>query len=137
MDKLKEYRKYFMQNIYELDECLLLIQSIANQSGDINKTRFAKALGRIQSQLFSNLILLITKCFDKPDSKHPTVSIRSILELLKDSKDEIEITSIKPCKRILMEFGINLDESVQDKAEFIDVIAEHYNHKINGYITST
>jgi hypothetical protein len=42
MTKLKEYTKYFKYNVYELDECLLLIESIENQSDNINLTYFLK-----------------------------------------------------------------------------------------------
>jgi len=93
--KLKDLLKYYKQNIYELDECIIPIEKIAEKSNEINVTSHKLILARIQNMLFDQLILNLCKLFDSPSDKYPTVSIPSILRYLNDNEGDLTKPDLK------------------------------------------
>lgn len=129
LERLPEYGRYLKQGLYELDECLVIIECIGHNSAKINKTQFANSLGRIQSQLISYLILLIAKFFDRSSEPYLTVSIISTLKILKENKNNIKINST--CKYKLRELGIgSLDNNDLDQSKVIEFITNYFDNQI-------
>lgn len=93
--ELHSLLKYYKQNLYELNECLIPIIVIAEKSAEINKTSHRLILGRIQGILFNHLVLNISKLFDPPVSKYPVVSVPSILKYLNDNEGVLINSKLK------------------------------------------
>lgn len=119
---LDDYLKYFGFNLYELDECVILIESIAKHSSELNKTGYKLAFGSIQSILYIHSMLNLSKLFDKPNAKYPTVSILSIISILK-SPDLHTPGNVQKCLSMMKEYKITIPEN---DIQSIDLLIKHF-----------
>ena len=55
LENLNDFRKQFNANLYELEECYILITGISENSSDLNETEYALALGKIQYIIINEL----------------------------------------------------------------------------------
>jgi hypothetical protein len=115
--RLKELLNYYKQNIYELDECIIPIEKIAEKSNEINITSHQLILGRIQYILIDQLILNLAKLYDNPNNRYPTVSIPSILKYLKCNESDLTKPDLKERSEVFFKdrdsFAIHEDSIIK------------------------
>ena len=124
--ELADYLEHFNFNLYELNECVILIESIAKYSSELNQTSHSLYFGSIQSILYSHAILNLSKLFDKPHPRHPTVSIPSIISILKSPNLHTQ-DNLQKCMLKIKEYGIAIPEN---DIQPIELLITHFTHRV-------
>ena len=79
---LREITDGVRSDIFKSYEALNLLHIIVANASDINSSGFGILFGRLQLMLQEQIILLVTKIFEKHDDNHSLKSIPVIVKLI-------------------------------------------------------
>ena len=83
---------------------------IADQSEQLNNKGFGDLFGNLQGYLREHMILAITKIFERPNDRYPTISLPTAIQLLTENADALVIVEPVILSRDLMKLGVSEDD---------------------------
>jgi hypothetical protein len=120
MNAKQTLESYFMEGIvadrFAAEQTYALLKQIGQNANAINQANFGALFGPLQLVLSNACFLSVAKVFEKPSKKYATRSIPSVLELLKQSADELVIGERTAMMRRLATYGMKNVESLAANA---------------------
>ncbi|HEY9501090.1 MAG TPA: hypothetical protein VIR01_05600, partial [Pyrinomonadaceae bacterium] len=96
-------------DLFAAEQSYALLKQIGQNAEAINQANFGALFGPLQSVLSNAFLLSVAKLFGKPNSKYPTRSIPSVLQLLERSSHELLIEQRIVVMRRLAAAGMNIE----------------------------
>jgi hypothetical protein len=90
-ETVKSYMDGIVADLFAAEQAYALLKQIGQNANAINQANFGALFGPLQSVLSNACFLSVAKLFEKPSKNYPTRSIRSVLELLERSSNELVI----------------------------------------------
>jgi hypothetical protein len=78
-------------DIYKADQAISIFDEIGKASEVLNRDNFGNLFGSIQGYMTDQLILSLTKIYERPNKNYPTRSIPSALKFLEEHSEYIKI----------------------------------------------
>lgn len=109
MDDLNDVITGVSGDIYKADQCISIIDQIADQSERLNYQGFGDLFGSLQGYLREHMILAITNIFERPNDRYPTISLPTAIQLLMENADTLAITEPVILRCDLVKLGVSAD----------------------------
>ncbi len=103
-------------DIFKSDQCISLLDEIGTNSEVLNREGFGDLFGNLQGYLSEQVILAITKIFERPSDRYPTRSIPSALKILDEYAEAIPIAEPRILQKRLLELGAD-KQSLEKKSD--------------------
>lgn len=128
-DELKALVESGLQaDVCKMERAYVLIKQITNYGTSIdayNNGEFSRLFVVIQRSLLTEVIMSVSRLYDKPNKKYPTNCLLSILEFIKENSSNLVIVEKPNLKKYLLEIGI-----ARFFIDLIDTDEESYNKMI-------
>jgi hypothetical protein len=108
-ETVKSYVDGIVADLFAAEQAYALLKQIGQNANAINQANFGALFGPLQSVLSNACFLSVAKLFEKPSKNYPTRSIRSVLELLERSSNELVIEQRIAVMRRLAHAGMNVE----------------------------
>ena len=118
--------------IFEAEQSLSLIEACGSNLVFLQTHNFGELFGTIQGLAINQFVLSVTKLFEKPSTRYPNVSIRSILEFIEKNADRLELQNPKLAREGLKVLGLDTSafDATDTSAQKNVVIARRLRDKI-------
>src|SRR5271165_7158870 len=126
-ETVKSYMDGIVADLFAAEQAYALLKQIGQNANAINQANFGALFGPLQSVLSNACFLSVAKLFEKPSKNNPTRSIRSVLELLERSSDELVIEQRIAVMRRLAHAGMSVESLAgMPDSEITSTIVQFY-----------
>ena len=105
-DDLKRLTVGISGDIYRAEQCVALNEQISQASVPLNDANYGDLFGTVQALSINELILAISKIYERPSARHPNRSLLTAIEFIEEHADELEVKAPILLQRELVKFGV-------------------------------
>jgi len=99
-----------LADIFSADQAYALLREIGQHAERINQKHFGPFFAPVQDRLRKDCLLSIAKLYDQPHRRYSTRSIRALVDAVKASADNLNITKSPALLNRFVWAGINSDD---------------------------